>query len=198
MPNLEHPSRCTADPKPSRRKNPPWEVHQEPRPHESLEKASCPVRGPSILPPTPGSPTPVTAQGLGGCPLLLQRAAPENPLGADCVPLRAPVGDTRAPGPGRCRSATQALPYRVCGRRRRNERAESGPGRARPSVRTRAAGDWLSWARLRRGRDGAGPGRGGATGRSPVRKLRLAPEIANSSSRTAFLILQACFFCKRD
>lgn len=60
-------------------------------------------------------------------------------------------------------------------------RAESGPGRARTSAPTRAASDWLSLAELRRRRAERGrawTGRG--YGRSPVRKLRLRPKLANS------------------
>lgn len=149
-----------------------------------------PSLGTKHLSSRPGIPRSVTARGRG-CPLLLQRAAHAYPTGTIWVSLCVPKGDTRAPSPGRCRSAALAVPYRVCGRRRRNERAESRPGWARPGAPTRAAGDWLSQARLRRRQDGAGPGRGGAAGRSSVRKLRLGPELANSRPRTTFPTLRA-------
>lgn len=45
---------------------------------------------------------------------------------------------------------------RVCGRRRRNERAEPEPGRARLGAPTRAAGDWLSQPGCGAGRTGRG------------------------------------------
>lgn len=153
-------------------------------------EAFCPVWGPSIFPPVPGSPRSVTARGRE-CPLLLQCAAHAYPTGTVWVSLHTLKNDTRAPSPGRCRSAALAVSYRVCRRRRRNERAESRPGRARPGSPTRAAGDWLSPAGLQRGQDGAGPGRGGAAGRRSVRKLRLSPELANGRPRTTFLTLRA-------
>lgn len=164
--------------------------HHEPRSHASRVEVFFPVWGLSIFPPVPGSPRSVTARGRG-CPLILQCAAHAYPTGTVWVSLRAPKDDTRVPSPGRCRSAALAVSYRVCRRRRRNERAESGPGRARPGAPTRAAGDWLSPARLQRQQDGAGPGRGGTEGRSSVRKLRLPPELANSRLRTTFLTLRA-------
>lgn len=139
--------------------------------HASRAEASCPVWA-SIFPPVPGSPDP-SLRG-GGCPLLLQGAAPIRTLRAQSgSPSALPkMTDTRAPSPGRCRSAALAVSYRVCGRRRRNERAESGLRRARPGAPTRATGDWLSRAGLQRERGGAGPGRGGAAGRSSVTEAR--------------------------
>lgn len=112
VPNPEHSSWCTEDPKPTRRETPPWggtPGAEAPRvPGEGI------LPSPGIKHPSshPGIPRPVTSRGRE-CPQPLQRAAPANPVGTVCVPLRAPIGDTRAPGPGRCRSATQALPYRV-------------------------------------------------------------------------------------
>lgn len=181
MPNPEHPSLGNEDPKT--------------RGETSRAVVPC-VRNGGILPSLgtkhlssrPGIPRSVTARGRG-CPLLLQCAAHAYPTGTVWVSLHAPKGDTSAPSSGRCRSAALPVSYRVCGRRRRNERAESEQGRARLGAPTRAAGDWLSPAGLRRGQDGAGPGRGGAAGRSSVKKLRLGPELVNYRPRTAFLTL---------
>lgn len=94
------------------------EVHQEPRPHESLAKASCPVRGPSILPPIPGSPHRLLRRG-GGALCFSNEQLPRTPWVQTVFPSAPPEVTPARPAQG----GATALPKRCL-----TESADAGGG----------------------------------------------------------------------
>lgn len=108
MPNPEHPSLGSEDPKTRGERIHRLLGHQEPRSHASGTKASCPVWGPSIFTPVPGSPD-LTLRGGGGAlcfsnaPLTrTPRAQSGSPSTLPKVTPARPVQGGAAALPSRC------------------------------------------------------------------------------------------------
>lgn len=117
-PNPEHPSPGIEDPKPTQWKNPPWGGKQEPRSHASRAEASCPLWGPSIFPPVPGSSDP-SLRGGGGALCFSNARLTRTPRAQSGSPSALPRVIPARPAQG----GTAALPSRCL-----TESADGGGG----------------------------------------------------------------------